>query len=93
MSDENGLVELAFLENISIELIIELGRTTMTVRELSTLEKDDVIELNRLVTQPLLIRTGDQVVAKGEVFLEGERVCLRVAQVLTPGRDQIAETA
>jgi flagellar motor switch protein FliN/FliY len=92
MSD-NGLVELAFLENITIELVVELGRTQMTVRELAQLEKDDVIELNRLVTQPLLIRTGEQVVAKGEVFLEGERVCLRVAQVLTPTRDRLAESA
>ena len=93
MSEENNLVELAFLENISLELTIELGRTQMTVRELAMLEKDDVIELNRLVTQPLLIRTGDQIVAKGEVFLEGERVCLRVAQVITPGMPKIAETA
>jgi flagellar motor switch protein FliN/FliY len=92
MADTN-LVELSFLENIAIELVVELGRTQMTVRELAALEKDDVIELNRLVTQPLLIRTGDQVVAKGEVFLEGERVCLRVAQVLTPSRERIAESA
>lgn len=93
MSDDNSLVELSFLENITIELIIELGRTQMTVRELATLEKDDVIELNRLVNQPLLIRTGDQVVAKGEVFLEGERVCLRVAQVLAPSAKALAEIA
>lgn len=93
MSADNKLVELSFLENISIELIIELGRTQMTVRELATLEKDDVIELNRLVNQPLLIRTGDQVVAKGEVFLEGERVCLRVAQVMTPAATKLAEIA
>jgi flagellar motor switch/type III secretory pathway protein FliN len=52
-----------------------------------------VIELNRLVNQPLLIRTGDQVVAKGEVFLEGERVCLRVAQVLSPSSNALAEIA
>lgn len=89
-----NLVELSFLQGITVELVVELGRTQMTVRELANLEKDDVIELNRLVSQPLVIRTGDIPVAEGEVFLEGDRVCLRVTQILSgDGAVSLAETA
>ena len=63
------LGDVGFLHDIPIELVVELGRTRMTVRELAELAKDDVIELDRLASQPLDILAGGQVFARGEVVV------------------------
>jgi flagellar motor switch protein FliN/FliY len=52
------------------------------VRELAQLSKDDVIELNRLVSQPLDILAGGQVFARGEVVVVDDRVGLRVTELM-----------
>jgi flagellar motor switch protein FliN/FliY len=74
--------ELAFLHDIPIDLVVELGRTSLSVRELSQLEKDDVIELNRLVNEPLDILAGGQAFARGEVVVVDDRVGLRITELI-----------
>lgn len=83
--------ELAFLHDIPIDLVVELGRTTLSVRELSRLEADDVIELNRLVNEPLEILAGGQTFAKGEVVVVDDRVALRITDLIE--RSSKAESA
>jgi flagellar motor switch protein FliN/FliY len=74
--------ELAFLHDIPIDLVVELGRTTLSVRELSRLEADDVIELSRLVNEPLEILAGGQTFARGEVVVVDDRVGLRITELI-----------
>lgn len=82
MSDTN---ELAFLHDIPIDLVVELGRTQLSVRELSRLEKDDVIELDRLVNEPIDLLAGDQVFARGEVVVVDDKVGLRITELVQRG--------
>jgi len=74
--------QLAFLHDIPIDLVVELGRATLSVRELSMLEKDDVVELSRLVNEPLDIMAGGQVFARGEVVVVDDRVGLRITELV-----------
>ncbi len=76
------LSEISFLQEIPIELVVELGRARLTVRELSQLGKDDVIELDRLASQPLDILAGGQVFARGEVVVIDDRVALRITELV-----------
>jgi len=85
MAQVADLSSVAFLQNIPIELVIELGRTQLTVKELASLEKDDVVELNRLVSQPLDIVTGGRVIARGEVVIIEDAVGVRIIELV--GRD------
>ena len=82
MAGEAGMDQVTFLQEIPIELVVELGRAQLTVRELAQLGKDDVIELNRLVSQPLDILAGGQVFARGEVVVVDDRVGLRITELL-----------
>lgn len=76
------LSNVAFLHDIPIELVVELGRARLTVRELAELSKDDVIELDRLASQPLDILAGGKVFARGEVVVVDDRVALRVTELV-----------
>ncbi len=77
-----GQATLSFIHEIPIDLVVELGRTTLSIRELSQLEKDDVVELSRLVTEPLDILAGGQVFARGEVVVVEDRVGLRITELV-----------
>ena len=71
-----------FLQDIPIELVVELGRARLTVRELAELIKDDVVELDRLASQPLDILAGGHIFARGEVVVIDDRVALRVTELM-----------
>jgi len=71
-----------FLNDIPIELVVELGRTRMTVRELAALQKDHVIELDRLASEPIDVLAGGQVFARGEVVVIDDRVALRITELV-----------
>lgn len=85
-----GPTQLAFLHDIPIDLVVELGRTTLSVRELSQLEKDDVVELSRLVNEPLDILAGGQLFARGEVVVVEDRIGLRITELV---EREVAESA
>ncbi len=74
--------DIPFLERIPVELTVELGRTTMTVRDLSRLSRDDVIDLDRSATEPLNVVVGGRVFAHAEVVIVEDRVALRIVEVL-----------
>jgi len=76
---------VTFLYDIPVELVVELGRTKLTVKELSELQEDDVIKLDSLAGQPLEIMVGGQLFGRGEVVLQEDRVGLRITE-LTGGR-------
>lgn len=82
MAAAPNFADMAFLQEIPIELVVELGRTKLTVRELAGLGRDDVIELDRDASQPLDILVGGRVFARGELVVVDERVALRVTELL-----------
>jgi flagellar motor switch protein FliN/FliY len=73
---------MAFLQEIPIELVVELGRTRLTVRELAALGRDDVVELDRSATQPLDVIVGGRVFARGELVVVDDRVGLRITELV-----------
>ncbi|MFT7518340.1 MAG: flagellar motor switch protein FliN/FliY [Kiritimatiellia bacterium] len=85
-----GPSDVSFLHDIPIDIVVELGRSRLSVRELAQLEKDDVIELNRLVNEPLDILAGGQVFARGEVVVVDDRVGLRITEMIAHNRAESA---
>jgi flagellar motor switch protein FliN/FliY len=74
------------LLDVSMPVIIEIGRTTMTVQELLQLTPGAVIELDRAVGQPVDIFVSDRRLAQGEVVVVGDHFGVRVTRVLAePG--------
>ncbi len=75
-------LDIAFLHDIPIELVVELGRLRLTVRELAMLGRDDVLELDRAASQPLDVLVGGRIFARGELVVVEERVALRITEIL-----------
>jgi len=75
-----------FLQDLPVEVVVELGRTRMTIRQLAALDRDDVIDLERTNEDPLDIVVGGKVFARGEVVMQGDRMALRITEMVDDDR-------
>jgi len=84
--------DVTFLHEIPVDLVVELGRARLTIGELAELGKDEVVELDRPADRPLDVIVGGKIFARGEVVMVGERLALRVTELLGKSEEQ-AENA
>lgn len=77
------------LLDVSLPVAIEFGRTHMTVQEVLELGNGSVIQLDRMVGEPIDIYVSDRKLAEGEVVVIGEHFGVRITRIVT-GVDQPA---
>ncbi len=70
------------LQNISVSITVEVGRTTMKIRDLLRLTQGSVVELDRIAGEPLDLLVNNTVVAQGEVVLVNDRYGIRLTRVV-----------
>jgi flagellar motor switch protein FliN/FliY len=75
---------LRLLENIDVRLTVEVGATTLKIRDLIRLNEGSVIELNRLAGEQLEVFVNGANIARGEVVMVGERLGIRFTEIITP---------
>jgi flagellar motor switch protein FliN/FliY len=78
-----GIAPLESLFDVSLPVVIEIGRTHLTVQEVLELTSGSVIELDRIVGEPVDIYVSDRKLAQGEVVVVGEHFGVRITRVLT----------
>jgi len=71
------------LLDVSLPVAIEFGRTSMTVQEVLELGPGSVIQLDRMVGEPIDIYVGDRKLAEGEVVVIGEHFGVRITRILS----------
>jgi len=80
-----GVRSLDALLDVSLPVVIEIGRTQLTVQDVLNLAPGAVIELDRTVGEPVDIFVGDRRFAQGEIVVVGDQFAVRVTQLLQPG--------
>ncbi|GMT41742.1 MAG: hypothetical protein IEMM0002_0153 [bacterium] len=70
--------------DIPLNLSVELGRAKMLINDLLQLGQGSVIELTKLVGEPLEVMANEKLVAKGEVVVINEKFGVRLTEILTP---------
>ncbi len=70
--------------DIPLQVSVELGRTKMLINDLLQLGQGSVIELSKLVGEPLEILVNEKLVAKGEVVVINEKFGVRLTEIITP---------
>ena len=76
------------LQNISVAIKVEVGRTKMKIRDLLRLTQGSVVELERIAGEPLDLLVNDTVVAQGEIVLVNDRYGIRLTRVV-PASDRM----
>jgi flagellar motor switch protein FliN len=79
-----GPGELERLTDVSVEVSVEIGRTTMTLGEALGLGPGSVVGLHRMAGEPVDLLVNGRVIARGEVVVIDEEFGLRVTDVAVP---------
>ena len=77
-----GFGSLETLLDVSLPVAIEFGRTHMTVQEVLELGSGSVIQLDRMVGEPIDIYISDRKLAEGEVVVIGEHFGVRITRIV-----------
>lgn len=88
MSLPNG-AGLNLVKDIPVTLSIELGRARMTLKELLELDQGAVVELDRMVDEPLDILVNGTLVAHGEVVVIDDTFGVRLTDVAATDGAQV----
>ncbi len=74
------------IQDIPIEITVELGRTTRKINEILEYGPGTIIELDKLVGEPLEIFANGKFIAKGEVVVIDDNFGIRVTDILKPSK-------
>jgi flagellar motor switch protein FliN len=81
--EEQGL-NLDFILDIPLLVTVELGRAKIPLQELLKIGEGAVVELGRLIGEPLDVLVNGQLVARGEVVVVNEKFALRLTDIAQP---------
>lgn len=82
---EAGDKKLEMILDIPLGLSVELGRARMLINDLLQLGQGSVIELTKLVGEPLDVLVNNKLVARGEVVVvNNEKFGIKLTEVLSP---------
>jgi len=76
-------VDLDMILDIPVTISMEIGRTTISIRNLLKLNQGSVVELDRLAGEPLDVLVNGTLIAHGEVVVVNEKFGIRLTDVIT----------
>lgn len=89
LRSENGQIRsekenLDVILDVPVTLSMEIGRTTISIRNLLQLNQGSIIELDRLAGEPLDVLVNGTLIAHGEVVVVNEKFGIRLTDVISP---------
>ena len=72
------------LQDVEVKLTVEIGSTSLTLRELLALGEASVIELDRQANDLLDVFVNGTLIGRGEVVTVGERFGVRMTELVSP---------
>ncbi len=92
-TDDESILEAASIDNnanldvilnIPVQVSLELGRAKMDLRDLLQLGQGSVVELERMIDEPLDVLVNGTLVAHGEVVVVDNKFGIRLTDVVSP---------
>ena len=79
-----GNRSLDLILDIPLTVTVELGRSKMLINDLLQLGQGSVVELTKLVGEPLEVLVNQKLVARGEVVVVNEKFGVRLTDIVSP---------
>lgn len=76
--------KLALLYDLQLPVSIELGRTSMLIRDILRLGRGSVVEFDKLVSEPVDVLVNGKKVAEGEVVVVDKHFGIRITTLVDP---------
>ena len=83
-ADAGVTANFQLLQGVDVKLTVEIGSTSLTLRELLALGEQSVIELDRQANELLDVFVNGTLIGRGEVVTIGERFGVRMTELVAP---------
>ncbi len=77
-------VSIELLLDVTLPLVVELGRVRLSVREILDLGPGSIVELDKLAGEPADLYVNDVLLARGEVVVIEENFGIRITEIVSP---------
>lgn len=74
--------KMDLLFDLSLTLSIELGRTTMAIKDILDLQRGSVVEFDKLAGEPVDILVNGKKIAEGEVVVIEKHFAIRITNLV-----------
>ena len=81
-----GATVNAALNGVDIDVVAVLGTADLKISQVLQLGRGAVVELDRLINEPIDIQAERQLVAKGEVVIVEDRLAVQLTEVVPSNR-------
>ncbi|MBU9720328.1 MULTISPECIES: flagellar motor switch protein FliM [Bacillaceae] len=65
-----------------LDVVVELGKSEITIQEFLQLDKGDIVELNQLIESPLLVKVAEQPKFLGQPGKVKEKIALQITETI-----------
>ncbi len=72
----------AALMDVNVDIVSVLGVAELKISQILQLGRGAVVELDRLVGEPVELRAAGRLVAKGEVVVTDEKLAVQITDVI-----------
>lgn len=89
VSSATGNIDINYLLDVNLQVMVEVGRRMINISHILKYDHGSIIELDKLVGEPLNLLVNHKAVAKGEVVVVNEKFALKITEILDP-KDRMA---
>jgi|UniRef100_UPI0035CA27AE flagellar motor switch protein FliN/FliY len=82
--DASLAANFRLLQDVDVKLTVEIGSTSLTLRELLALGETSVIELDRQANELLDVLVNGTLIGRGEVVMVGDQFGVRMTELVSP---------
>lgn len=83
----DGTINHHPLRTVSLEITVSVGRARPKIRDLLSMQENDILPLDRKMNDPVELYVGERLIAKGELQLLGEpesgQLAVRLTEVIS----------
>lgn len=78
-----GNEKLEIFMDIPLEVSVEIGQTELPLEEILRLAPNSIVELDKLIEQPVDLKINGKLVAKGELYTVDNNFAIRITNIIT----------
>jgi flagellar motor switch protein FliN/FliY len=81
MTTTDRVREIAYLNDVPLEVEVELDRHAVTIRDVLELAVGEILTLNKAAGEPVEIRIGGTYVGVGEIIALNDNAGVRISEM------------
>jgi flagellar motor switch protein FliN/FliY len=83
-------IDINYLLDVNLQITVEVGRKRAYISQILAYDHGSIVELDKLVGEPLDLLVNKKRVARGEIVVLNEKFAIKITEILDPN-DRLAQ--